>query len=454
MMKPNPPDAPPPDNDNAAWPAPAYSWYVVSVLFVAYVFAFVDRQILSLMVEPIKDDLGLSDTEISLLHGLAFAFLYTIVGIPIGRLVDAGDRRRIVGVGIAFWSLMTAACGLARNFWTLFLCRVGVGVGEAALSPAAYSLISDYFPPNQRARALAVYTLGVSAGSGLAFIIGGVLYDRLAAMGDVAVPLFGVLKAWQMTFIVVGLPGLIVSVFMFTIREPVRRDRMLNEKGGLSLRDAVRFVWTRRSVYAPLFAGFGLLAMTSYAFIWMPALFARKFGWTPGEYGLYAGLIFISFGSAGILASGWIADALRNRGRNDGVVATLIAFGACSLLFSTTATLAPHPIGVLGLYALATFFMTAPFGLAPAAIQAVTPNEMRGQVSAVYLFVLNMLGLGLGPTVVALVTDYVLRSEAQLGLSISLTCVVLGPLGVLLLVRAYKPWCAEHQRLHEHTHTA
>ena len=423
------------------WPSVPYASYVVALLLLAYVFSFLDRQILALLVEPVKADLELSDTQLSVLHGFAFAFLYTIVGIPIGRLVDTGDRRHIVGAGIAFWSLMTAACGLARGFWSLFAFRVGVGVGEATLTPSAYSLISDYFPPSSRARALAVYSLGITAGGGLALIIGGQIYDQLAAIGNVDVPVLGTLRPWQLTFVLVGLPGLLLAGTIYTIREPVRRGTLKSKDGktGTTLVETIRFFREHRSLYLNLFAGFGLLSMTSYAFVWLPAFFYRKFAWSPGEYGTYVGWITIGFGSFGILAGGWLSDYLLKR-RRDAVLITLFGFASLSVVFAVATTLWSTPIAVLAVYSGTTFFLMAPFGLAPAAIQSVTPNEMRGVASALYLFIMNLLGLGLGPTVVALVTDYVLQDESQLGISISIVCAVLGPAALVFFHRARNPY--------------
>ncbi|MEM7727985.1 MAG: MFS transporter [Pseudomonadota bacterium] len=423
------------------WPSPPIAWYGVAVLFLAYVFAFIDRQILSLMVEAIKADLELSDTQISVLHGLAFVVFYALVGIPIGRLVDRRRRTTIVGVGIAFWSFMTALCGLARGFGSLFAARVGVGIGEAALTPSAYSLIADYFAPEKRGRALAVYSVGITAGGGLALILGGKLFDYFDATGPLDMGLFGVLSAWQLTFIAVGLPGLLVAVLALTMREPARRGTLRDpSEPVMSLKQAITYVWDRKRAYLPLFVGLGLLSMVSYSFIWLPSFFIREFGWTPGQYGLWVGWIVIIFGSLGILAGGVASDKLTARGRMDAPLLVLIAFGAVSIVFAVATPLMPGPYLSLAAYAVATFFLMAPFGLAPTAIQILTPNELRGQVSALYLLVMNLLGLGLGPIVVAVLTDTVFRDETLLGLSIAVACAVLGPLSILTLLYTRKPF--------------
>ena len=206
----------------------AYEWYVVLVCMLAYIFSFVDRQILALMIEPIKRDLGLSDTQFSLLHGLAFSLFYAFMGIPIALLADRYSRPRIIAIGVAFWSLATAVCGLSRNFAQMFLARIGVGVGEAALSPATYSMLSDMFPRDRLGRAVGVYSIGSFIGGGLAFLIGGYVINLLKRVDTVVLPLLGALRPWQVTFFVVGLPGLLVALLiLLTVRDPGRRGLRL-----------------------------------------------------------------------------------------------------------------------------------------------------------------------------------------------------------------------------------
>ena len=206
-----------PISEHEDYPNQIYAWYVVAVLTVAYIFSFVDRQIINLLVEPIREDLQLTDTQISLLQGIAFALFYTLMGIPIARLADVSNRRAIIAVGVFLWSLMTAMCGLAKSFGQLFAARIGVGVGEAALSPPAYSLFTDYFPPGKVTRAIAVFTGGSFLGAGLAYIIGGFVVDFVTRLDVVEVPVFGQIRAWQMAFIVVGLPGILLALLVFFI---------------------------------------------------------------------------------------------------------------------------------------------------------------------------------------------------------------------------------------------
>ncbi|MBF3358944.1 MFS transporter, partial [Pseudomonas aeruginosa] len=210
-------------NNNNGYPSNLAAWTTVAILMVAYVLSFIDRQILNLLVGPIRRDLAISDTEMSLLMGLSFALFYTLCGIPLGRMADNRSRRGLILFGVLVWSAMTAACGLARSYWQFLTFRVGVGVGEAALSPAAYSLIADSFPRERRATAISVYSMGIYLGSGLAFLLGGLVIKFASAQGDVHLPLFGEVRPWQLIFLILGAAGVLFCLLLLAIREPARR---------------------------------------------------------------------------------------------------------------------------------------------------------------------------------------------------------------------------------------
>ena len=210
-------------NNNNGYPSNLAAWTTVAILMVAYVLSFIDRQILNLLVGPIRRDLAISDTEMSLLMGLSFALFYTLCGIPLGRMADNRSRCGLILFGVLVWSAMTAACGLARSYWQFLTFRVGVGVGEAALSPAAYSLIADSFPRERRATAISVYSMGIYLGSGLAFLLGGLVIKFASAQGDVHLPLFGEVRPWQLIFLILGAAGVLFCLLLLAIREPARR---------------------------------------------------------------------------------------------------------------------------------------------------------------------------------------------------------------------------------------
>ncbi|MGH9914740.1 MAG: spinster family MFS transporter, partial [Pyrinomonadaceae bacterium] len=413
-------EQPNPDSGRAAdrmeepYPTQGYAWYVVGVLMLAYVFSFIDRQILSLLVQPIRRDLGINDTQMSLLLGFSFAVFYSFFGIPLGRLADSRSRRTLIVIGFGLWSLMTAGCGLARNFVQMLLLRMGVGVGEATLSPAAYSLIADYFPAHRRSTALGVYSMGIYIGSGLAFLLGGVALSFASGQQLWQLPIVGSTRPWQVVFFIVGLPGLVLALLVYTVREPVRRGmRMMKVANGtlkvekVPFKEVFNYILANKRTFICHNVGFALLTLAAYGnSSWIPTFFIRKHGWTASEIGIIFGSIYGVFGVMGVVAGGRFADWLAGRGYRDanlrvGVIAAL-GFLPSGVLY----LLVPNGNLAAVLLIPTAFFVSAPWGVAAAAIQQMMPNAMRGQASALYLFAINLIGLGLGPTVVAVMTDY------------------------------------------------
>jgi MFS family permease len=424
---------------------PARAWGSLAVLMAAYTVSFVDRTILSLLIPPIQQDLGLSDTRVSLLAGFAFALFYTVMGIPLGRIADRWHRRNLIAIGITVWCLMTAACGLARNFWQLFAARVGVGVGEAALSPAAYSMISDLFPREQLGRALAVYSFGLPIGSGLALLIGGFAIGAIQDLGPLTLPLIGRIAPWQLTFLLVGLPGLVVAGFVLAMHEPVRRQRASVAAGATPA--LAPFLKASRRVLLHHFGGLSMLVLVVYGTTaWIPTLFIRLHDWSASAIGYAYGLISIVCGAGGLLAGGWLADRWWRQGRTDAHLRVAAWSSAIMAPCFAAVALALTPEVALVLLAAATFASSLHGGVAGAALQIITPNELRGQLTAVYFFVANLVGLGVGPTAVALLTDYVYRDPLALGASIATLAALAGPASVLLLasgLRHYRARVAE-----------
>jgi MFS family permease len=417
----------------------AYAWYVVAVLMVAYVFSFIDRQILNLLVGPIRADLGISDTQMSLLMGFSFALFYTICGIPIGRLADSKSRRTLIAVGIFFWSLMTAACGTAKSYWQFFLYRMGVGVGEATLSPSAYSLIADYFPKESRATAISVYSMGIYIGSGLAFLLGG-LVIQFAGQDDVTLPLVGATRPWQLIFFILGIAGILFTFAMYTVREPARQG-LSGATAGVPLGTVFAYMkQNRRAVLCHNF-GFALMAFTAYgAAAWIPTFFVRHHGWTAAEIGMAYGTVIMIFGTFGIVAGGRLSDWLARRGHEDANMRVGLLAAVCGIPSGIAFPLVPDAYMAVTMVAISTVFLSMPFGVAPAAVQEMMPNDMRGQASAVYLFVVNLIGLGVGPTAVALATDYVFKNDAAVGYSLLLVGSVAQAGALLLLWAGLAPY--------------
>lgn len=412
---------------------------MVILLVAAYAIAFVDRQILTLLVEPVKRDLSITDTQFSLLSGLAFTLFYTIMGIPFAWLADRGSRRNLIAVSMTFWSLMTAACGLANSFLTLFLARVGVGIGEAGLSPAAYSMIADSFPPEKRARPLGVYAIGAIVGVGLALIIGGAVVHWANSAPPVVLPVLGELRTWQLAFLIVSVPGPLLALLLLLLREPARHEKA--QAAAAPQASFRAFLRERAIVFILLAAGFSLIGVSLAAYLtWAPAFMMRVHDWSIARVGAVYGGILLVFSTSGILAGGWWVDRLAARGARDAVLKVGIVGSMLALPFAIGAPFAPTGELAMAIIAVMSFAFGLAQGLPAAAFQAVTPNRVRARVIALYLLVGNIIAFTVGPTGVAMISDYWLRDPAKIGIAIGVLSAFVVPAGVLALVLARKPF--------------
>ena len=434
-------------NNNNGYPSSTRAWMTVAILMLAYVLSFVDRQILNLLVEPIRRDLDITDTHMSLLMGFSFAVFYTICGVPIGRLADRKSRRGIIAIGVLVWSLMTALCGTAKTFWHFLVCRIGVGVGEAALSPSAYSLIADSFPPKLRGTAMSVYSMGIYIGSGLAFLLGGLVVKFASAQGDVELPVLGMVRPWQLIFLVLGAAGVLFAAVLLLIREPSRKGVGAGVEVPLS--EVAGYIrQNRRTVLCHNF-GFACLAFAAYgSSAWIPTFFIRTYGWSASDVGVLYGSVVAVAGSIGIIAGGRLSDLLHRRGYRDAPLRVGIISAALTLPLNL-AYLAGTGELALALIALHVFTIAMPFGVGPAAIQEIMPNSMRGQASAVYLFVITMVGLGIGPTAVALGTDFVFGDDNALRYSLLIVTGIALIGAIVLLGMGLKHYRSSLDRLQE-----
>lgn len=415
-----------------------YRHSALLLLLLAYVLSFVDRNIMAVLVGPIQADLGISDFRFSLLHGAAFAVFYTVMGLPIARWADRGNRVRIIALGVAFWSLMTVLCGFARQYTSLFLARMGVGLGEAALSPPAHSLLSDYYSREQLPMALAIYTLGITLGGGLAYSLGAWVYAALD--GQVFAWMGMSWQPWQLTFVIIGAPGLILALLLALLREPVRRGRQVASETVLPLRDTLLFLRRHAGLYGFGFAGIALLSILGYGVLtWLVAFLQRSYGMPLEEAGARFGPIYMLAGSAGVLMGGFYATWLQKRHADAGL-RTVVHVAWLALPPAVLAFLMPSADSSLVMLAVLVFLLNAYFGVSIAAFQTVTPNELRAQVSALFLFVTNLAGLALGPALVAALTDFVFQNAADLRYALALTGAVLTPLAALLVTASLKEY--------------
>jgi MFS family permease len=428
-------------DQTTTWPKPAVAWFGVGVLVLAFIFSIADRIIISLLVDPIKADLNLTDTDMGFMMGIAFAIFYALMGLPIGRMADKYSRRAIIGVGIFLWSIMTALCGLARSFWELFMARVGVGVGEATLSPAAYSMIADYFPRDKLGRALGVYQSGAFFGVGLAFIFGGLAIQFAKGADDFVLPLVGTLKPWQMAFILVGLPGVLVAAMMFFVLEPVRQGIKSAAENEISLGQTFRFAFQRWRVFITHYTGFALLAlpMTTLA-TWVPTYFIRVVGMPPPEAAPKLGFIVLILSPIGVIGGGWLSDILFRRGYKDAPLRVAIMAAVLMVPVSLVATRFTEPTMALAIMAPFAFGASISMGLAPAALQLVTPNRLRAQIGAAWMLFLNLITASIGPWAVGWISDAVYADPLRIGEAITIVNVASVALGGIILWRTLKPF--------------
>ncbi|WP_153101094.1 spinster family MFS transporter [Paraburkholderia hayleyella] len=435
-----------------------YEWYVVVVCMLAYVFSFIDRQVLALMIEPIKHDLHLTETQFSLLHGFAFSLFYAVMGMPIAYLADRFARPRIIASGIALWSLATATCGLSQSFMQMFMSRMGVGIGEAALSPGTYSMLADLFPRSKLGRAVGIYSLGSFIGGGIAFLLGGYVIARLKHTSALTLPLIGEMQAWQITFFIVGLPGLLIALlFLLTVRDPTRKGLTRDSTGRVrqvSLAASLRFVALHRKTFFCHYLGFSFYAMTLYCLMsWSPAFYMRHFGLSPVAAGYTLGTVMLVANTAGVFCGGWLSDWLLSRGHVDAPMRAACIGAVCMLvpaiMFAQPASLNASLVWLAG----AMFFASFPLATSAIAVQMLAPNQIRAQISALFLLVSNLIGLGLGTTLVALITDQVFGSPLAVGASMTIINAIATVLAAVLLLNGCRHFSASLERETHHAHT-
>jgi MFS family permease len=432
---------------DSPYPTSFAAWYSVAVLMLMYIFSFIDRTTISLIVEPMKRDLHISDTKVGMLQGLAFALLYTFLGLPIARLSDRYSRRGIIAAGVFVWSIMATLCGFARTAIQLFIARIGVGVGEAALSPAAYSIITDSFPRSKLGRAFGFYNIGITIGAGIAFLVGGIVVAAVSHAGaSYTLPLFGEVRAWQMVFIVTGAPGILLPLLLLTFREPVRRGLLRPQAGAGAaaaplkppLSEVLEYIWANRKFYGLHFVALALLSMCGYCVAaWLPTAIIRAYGVSYGQVGKVLGVSTAVMNSTGMILAGILCDRLTRRGSKDAPIVVAVISGCGIAVFATLPTLMPTVTMVWVAIFVSGLTFNAYNGVGPMAINQVTPNQYRAQVSAVYLFVVNALGLGVGPTLVPLLNDHLFHDPLKIRYSLIIVvfCSALTAIALLLTVR-------------------
>jgi len=435
----------------APYPLPAVGWYATVILALLYWLSVLDRFIISLLVDPIKHDLGLTDVQFGMLHGLAFVGSFTLFGLVFGALSDRVNRRKLIYVGVTIWSIATATCGLAQNFWHLLLARIGVGVGEASLNPTATSMIADLFPRAKLTTAMAVYAIGATVGSGTALIIGGAIVEAVSHMDAIAIPLIGTIRPWQFVFFLVGIPGSLIAFSIFTVPEPVRRGRADGKQAGVggTYASLIKFMRARPRFFLYHYLGFIFAsAVVTGGISWYPVHISRTFGWGPGQIGAALGPALMIAGIISKLAGGRLMDRMYQRGYRD---AQLRWYGISMLIATPIGVFATMSGNVWTFIIAIAVFMTllgAFQACAMTALNLVTPNELRGSGVAVFTTIVGFVGGGAGPVLIAAGSELGGKSSIGLGLAVMIgVCCPLGALFLLLGLGPMREAMAEAERV-------
>jgi MFS family permease len=398
------------------------AWGMVAVLLLANVSFWIDRQILALLVIPIRRDLGLTLTQTGYLLGLPFAVFTALMAMPIARLADSSNRRNIIAAGIALWSVMTALCGLAGSFSRLLLARIGVGVGESSLQPAATSLLADAFPPRRLGFAMGVYSMGSFIGSGMAYFIGGSIVGLVGAQHSWQWPIIGEIRPWQSVFLIVGLPGLLVAGITLLMREPERRSH-----SGVPVPFKALFAHalTHVRTFATLSLGYAAsLTVNIGISAWLATFLIQRHGWSAARAGMVQGTLTLTIGSLGVVVGGQVSDWYVRNGKADGALRVGI-IGAIGMLVSATA----YPFAGSATVAVVwlvfvNFFAAFPWGAASAAIAEIVPARLRAQGVALYFVIVNSLSVAIGPIAVAFIADHVFHNDQAIREALAIVNVV------------------------------
>lgn len=428
------------------YPSNTYAWYMVVMLTIAYILSFVDRYVFGLLIEPIKADFDLTDLQVSLVGSTAFAIFYATMGLPLGYLADRQRRTWILGVGVLVWSAATVACGLAKNFAQLFVARMSVGAGEATLGPCAMSMISDSFPREKRGKPIAFYSAALSLGAGIASLVSAGILEWASGTPFIDMPVFGSVKPWQFTFIVVGLPGILVAFLMLTLREPPRRISAADEDKRTIL-DTLAYFRRHWRVYGCCLAFASFMVIVAYSQFFYAPMFQRTWGWLPQQYALWNGITLLAIGPLTVNLAGIINDRLYKRGVSDAPLFIMIVGVLFIIPTGIAAPLMPTPELAFAVIVFNTIGIATTTATSVTALMNITPSQFRGQTAAVYYMVVSMLGLFLGPNTVGALSDYL--GNEHLNQAAAITVAIYGIPVLFLIPFARRLYRREHDLQHQ-----
>jgi MFS family permease len=437
-----------PPLESQPWPPRKDAYYSLFVMTIVVMFTVLDRSVLSLLIDPIKHDFGITDTEAALLIGASFSLPYGIVGLAVARAADVYSRRNIVAISIAFWSAATVLCGVVQGFAGLLTARMGIGAGESGYGPASWSIATDNWPREKVAFATGTMGIGAMLGTGLALFLGGAALHFVAGMPPVHLPGVGVIRSWQWAFIFVGAPGLLVSLIVLTTKEPPRRGLAAGQKAQkVPFAEFGRWMLNDWRTYLAVIGGMCIKAMlVNGPVVWNATFLHRQFGWDLAKVGMISGTITLIVSPIALLAGAKLSEHWTRQGRNDANLRIVFYGLLASVPLMIIAPLMPNPYLVLGVNALNGFVGTLGFGPSIAAFQVITPNRMRAQVGSLTQFSNNVIAFAISPLLVALFTDYLFEKSSALGYSMVLNAAIMGTLALLVVWQGLKPYARSYER--------
>lgn len=429
-------------SDDKKYPSPKYAWTLIIFLTIAYISSFLDRYILGLLIDPIKADTGASDTQMGLLSS-AFTWIYAVAAIPLGFMVDRRSRTKLVAVGVFLWSAATVWTGLAKSFFQLFLARMSVGIGEAVLSPAAFSMIGDSFPKERRGLPIAVYSMALVIGAAIANLMSGGILKWARTVGEVSLPFFGEIATWQFIFIVVGVPGFLIALAFLIIKEPPRIESSPRE--GASFRDAFDWLGTRLATFLTFVSIFMCMVAVAYGQFFNAPMFSRTWGWDTSNYAIINGISIILISPLTFIVAGRVSDHYVSKGIKDAPLRLAILGLFIMIPTATIAPLMPEGWMAFGVLCITTVGIGLVSATGVNALLAIVPGDVRGVIVSVYYFFISFIGGALSPPFIGWVNDTFYGGEG-LRYAMAIFPIVFGLIPILLSPLTLKLYRQELER--------
>jgi len=427
---------------NAAWPAPRAAYYTVFMLAIAVAFAEIDRTAMQLLVAPIKQAFNLSDSSMGFLLGPAFALLYAAFGVTTAWLIDRYNRKSVLAIDLALWSAASVFCGMAQNFGQIATARLFLGAAESPNGPAIFSIIADSFPRKLITRGIALMQLGITLGAGFSLIMTGVLIAVLVKLPEIHIAGVGVIRWWQLVFIAIGVPGLLAAVVLgLTVKEPERHGQGAQVKVGMA--KAIGYMFAHWRVFAPFMGSSAIGGLAFGVITWTAAFYQRTYGWTGAQYGVRYGLLSLIATPAGLFLGAWIYERFVSRGRHDAAMRVVVVGRLIGLPAMILMPLMPNGWLALAMSAVNLMVLGGTGACTNSILQIISPNRMRGQITAIFFLFYNLVGQGLSPWFIGLFTDLVLKDESHLRYALLAAQLLFMPASLFVLWLGMKPYARE-----------